>query len=179
MAHGDIHAINAVHQLQKPHHVIKVIQRFSNAHEHDVRHRQAGIHLGKQHLVQHFKRLQPPYQTPKGGGAESAAHTAAYLRGNTYGIAVVVAHQYRFHAVSVGQLPQVLDSAVFLGLLLADHHRGVNRILRRQRITQSLGQIGHFLVAAYTFVQPGVDLFCPEGRLAHILKRLGKLCHCH
>ena len=34
--HGDVHSLGAVHQFQKAHHIVKVVQRLPNAHEHDV-----------------------------------------------------------------------------------------------------------------------------------------------
>ena len=62
MAHGDIHALRAVHQLQEAHHIVKIVQRLSNAHEYNVRNGLTGIHLGKEHLVQHLKGLQAAHQ---------------------------------------------------------------------------------------------------------------------
>ena len=62
--HGDVHSLRAVHQLQKPQHIVKIVQRLSDAHKHNVRYRQAGINLGEEHLVQHFVGLQPPHQPP-------------------------------------------------------------------------------------------------------------------
>ena len=62
MAHGDIHALRAVHQLQEAHHIVEIVQRLSNAHEYNVRNGLTGIHLGKEHLVQHLKGLQAAHQ---------------------------------------------------------------------------------------------------------------------
>ena len=68
--------------------------------------------------------IQPPHKAAQRRRAEGAAHPAAHLRGNADGVAVVIAHQHRFHAVSVGKLPQILDGAILLGLLLPDDLRG-------------------------------------------------------
>ena len=170
VAHGNIHALGAVHQLQKTHDVVKIIQRLPNAHEHNVGNGLAGIHLSKQHLIQHFKGLQLPHQAADGGGAEGTAHAAAHLGGNAHGIAVVIAHQHRFHAVAVGQLPQIFDGAVLLGFLTAQHRGGMDGVFFRQRCPQRPGEIGHLLIGANTPVQPGIQLLCPEGRLPHFFE---------
>ena len=60
----------------------------------------------------------------QGGGTEGTAHPAAHLRGDADGIAVVIMHEHRLHAVPVGQPPQVFDGAVLLGFLPAHRLRG-------------------------------------------------------
>ena len=168
VAHGNIHTVFAVHQLQKAHHIIKIVQRLADAHEHHPGHRQAGVDLGMEDLVEHFVGLQPPDQTADGGGAEGTAHGAAHLGGDADGVAVVVAHENGLHAVAVGKLPEVLDGAVLFGFLLADHLGGVDGVLLRQLLPEGLGQVGHFVVAAHTLMEPGIDLLAPEGRLAQL-----------
>ena len=64
---------------------------------------------------------KPPHQAAQGGRTKGAAHPAAHLGGNADGVAVLVAHDHRLHAVAVRQTPQVLDGAVQLGHLLPLH----------------------------------------------------------
>ena len=179
MPHGNIHALGAVDQLQKPHDVVKIIQRLSDAHEHDVRNGHAGIHLGKEHLVQHFVGLQPPHQAAQGGRAEGAAHAAAHLRGNAHGVTVVIAHENGLHAVAVRQLPQIFNGAVPLGLLLPDHPGGQNGVLPLQGLPEAFGQVGHFLIAANALVEPAIDLLCPKGGLAQVPEQAGHFLQGH
>ena len=166
MPHGDVHALRAVHQLQKAHHIVEIIQRLPDTHQDDVGNLQAGIQLGEQYLVQHFVGLQTANQAADGGSAEGAAHAAAHLRGNAHGIAVVVAHKHCLYAVSVGKLPEIFDGTV-PGRLLTAHRRGpVQVIFRRQRLPQGLWDVGHVLITG-ALVEPSIKLFGPEGRLAH------------
>ena len=58
MAHGDVHTVGVIHKLQKAHHIVKIIQRLTDTHQHNVRDGKAGFHLGKEHLVQHFIGFQ-------------------------------------------------------------------------------------------------------------------------
>ena len=36
MAHGNVHAVGAVDQFQEPQHILKIVQRLANAHQHNV-----------------------------------------------------------------------------------------------------------------------------------------------
>ena len=62
VTHADIHALFRVHKRQKAQYGVIIIQRLSDAHEHDVRHRQTGIELREQHLVEHFRRREPAHK---------------------------------------------------------------------------------------------------------------------
>ena len=168
MPHGNVHALFTVDQFQKAKHIVKIIQRFTDTHQHDVIDGKARIKLGEQYLIQHFKGLQFSNQAAQGGGAEGATHAASHFGGNADRIAVVIAHQHRLHAVAILQLPQVLDGAVPLGLLLADGHRRIQRILLRQGIPQIFGQVGHLVVTADALMEPGVDLLSTESGLPQL-----------
>ena len=139
MAHADVQPVGMVHQPQKAQHVVPVVQGLSNTHQHDIGDLPAGIQLGKQHLIQHLRGPQIPHLAGDGAGTEGAAHATAHLRRNAHRVAMVVLHQYRLDAVAVRQLPQVLDGAVQPGLLLAGHHRGGDKALRRQLFPQRFG----------------------------------------
>ena len=114
MPHTDVHPMRAVDQLQKAQHIVHVVQRLADTHEHDVGDRQAAVQLGKQHLVQQLRWPQVPDLAGDGAGAKGAAHTAAHLRGDTHGVAVVVLHEDCLDAVAVGQLPQIFNGPVQL-----------------------------------------------------------------
>ena len=175
MPHTDVHAVRVIHQLQKAQHVFHVIQRLTDAHQHDIRYLPPGIQLGKQHLIQHLRGAQIPHLTGDGAGAERTAHAAAHLRRNAHGVAVVVLHQHRFDAVAVGQLPQVLDGAVQPGLLLPRHRGRRDKAALRQLFPQWLGKIRHVLKGRDAPVQPCKDLLGAERRLPQLLEEAGKL----
>ena len=119
VAHADVHAVRAVDKLEKAHDIVEVIQRLTDAHQHNIGDRQAGIQLGKEHLVEKLRRLESADKTADGGRAEFAAHRAADLRRDADGVAMVVLHDDGFDAVAVAQLPEVFDRPVELGDLLA------------------------------------------------------------
>ena len=119
-----------VDKFQKPQHILPVIQRLTNAHQHNIGDLPSGIQLRKQHLIEHLTGRQIAHLTGNRGGTEGAAHAAAHLRGNTDRVAVTVLHQYRFNAVAVRQPPQVFDGAVQPADLLARHGGHGNRALR-------------------------------------------------
>ena len=99
--HADVQPLGRIDELEEAAHIVIIIQRLADAHEHDVRDGQAGIQLRKQHLIQHFRRLEAADQSAARRGTEGAAHAAADLGGNADRIAVMVAHKHAFHAVSV------------------------------------------------------------------------------
>ena len=137
--HADIQPVGAVDQLQEAQHVVHVVQRLADAHEHDVGHGQAAVQLGEKHLIQQLGGAQIPHLSGNGAGAEGAPHAAAHLRGDAHRVAVVVLHQHRLDAVAVGQLPQVLNGAVQPGCLLPRHRGRGDEARLRQLRTQRLG----------------------------------------
>ena len=105
MPHANVHPVGMVYQPQKFQYVVPVIQGLPDAHEHDVGYLPPGVHLGKQHLIQHLRWSQIPHPPGNGGCAEGAAHAAPHLGGDAHGVAVVVLHEYGLDAVSILQLP--------------------------------------------------------------------------
>ena len=176
--HPDVHAIRVVHQLQELQHRVQVVQGLSNAHQHDVGHRQAGIDLGEQHLVQHLRRRQVPDLAGDGGGAEGAPHPAPHLGGDAHGVAVVVLHQHGLDAVAVRQLPQVFHGPVQLGHLLPGHLGDGEDAGLPQLLPQGLGEVGHLVKGRGSPVEPGEHLLAPEGRLPQGLEEGRQLRQC-
>src|SRR5699024_8349180 len=99
--HADVQPLGMVHQLQEPEHVVQVVQGLADTHKDDVADILAAVQLGEQHLIQDLRGPQIPDLPTQGGGAEGAAHAAAHLAGDTYRVAVVVAHKHRLDAVAV------------------------------------------------------------------------------
>ena len=166
VAHADVHAVRAVDELEEAHDVVEVIQRLTDAHEHDVGDRQAGIELGKEHLIDQLRRLEPPDEPADRRRAEFAAHRAADLGGDADGIAVVILHDDGLDAVAVSELPEVFDRAVELRDLLARNGGGRDVVQPVQFLAQGLGEVRHGVEADRAAVQPGKDLLCAEFRLA-------------
>ena len=152
MPHGNIHAQFAVYKVQKAEHIVIIIKRFSDAHQHNMGNRQSGVNLGEHYLLQHFPGLQPADKAAQCGSAEGATHSTTHFCGDADCVAVMIAHQHRFHAVSVGKHPKIFNCAVFLGFLLANHFRGQEGILFIQSIPQTLGQVGHFPAGSDTLM---------------------------
>ena len=54
MAHADVYAVRTIDKFKEAHNIVKVVQRFADTHKHDIGDGQAGIQLGKEHLVEKF-----------------------------------------------------------------------------------------------------------------------------
>ena len=163
MPHSDVLPLRMVHKRQEAEHVVEIIHGFTDAHEDDVGDREPGILPDKDHLVQHLPRRQIPYLPREGGGAESAAHAAAHLGGDTDGVPVVVLHQNRLNAVSVGQLPEVFHRAVQPGGLLPGHLRRRQGAAFLQFFPERLGEVRHLLPALRPLLEPAEELPAPKG----------------
>ncbi len=77
--HADVQPLRAVHQLQKPQHVVQIVQRLPNPHQNDIGNRQTGVLLSENHLIQQLRGRQASDLSRHGGRAERAAHQAAHL----------------------------------------------------------------------------------------------------
>ena len=101
-----------VYKVQKLDNVIIVIQRLTNAHHNNVGNALTNVLLSGNYLPKQLCGSQVAHATANGRGAELAPHTAANLRGNANGVAVLVFHNNAFHAVTVGKTEQKLDCAI-------------------------------------------------------------------
>ena len=101
-----------VDQLEKAHDIVKVIERLADAHEDDIGNFAAGLPLGIEHLVEHFRRLKIADQTADRGRAERAPLPAADLRGDADRVAVLIVHDDGLDGVAVAELPEVFDRPV-------------------------------------------------------------------
>ena len=178
MAHPDIHSLGVVDQLQKLQNVLKIVQRLPNSHQNDVGNGCAAVMLRIQDLVQNFSRRQIPDLPAQGGRAERAPHPAPHLAGGAHGIAVLVAHKHRLHAVSVPEPPQIFDCPVLLGRLFAGDFRPEHVAQISQLFPQHFGEIAHLLQHSAP-AQPGKELLGPEGRLFQLLEQRGQLLRGH
>lgn len=104
--------------MQEFQHLVKVIQRLANAHQHDMGDALPDIPLRCIDLGADLSRLQVAHPARLGGCTEAAAHPAAHLGGYADRIAIVVAHDHRFDAVAVRHTQEILDRTI-LGLLAA------------------------------------------------------------
>ena len=179
MPHPDVQSKGMVHQLQKFQHIIQIIHRLSDAHQHDVGHAQAAVRPGKQHLLQHLPRRQVPDLPPKGGGAEGAPYAAAHLAGNAHGVAVAVLHEYRLNAVAVMEFPKVLDRAIIPGNLLPGSGQAAHPVCPRQLFSEGLGYVAHLIEGAHAPVEPGKNLLAPKSGFAQRFQGLRQLLQGH
>ena len=121
MPHADVFSIRVVDQLKKAHNVVKVIERLTDAHEDDVGDLAAGLPLGIEHLIEHFRRLEVADQAADCGRAERAPLPAADLRGDADRVAVLIVHDDSLDGVAVAELPEIFDRPVNGRHLLAQH----------------------------------------------------------
>ena len=179
MAHTDVAPRRMVDKLQKAHNGIKIIQRLADAHQYNVRNRQTGFLFGKQHLVKHFRRREIPDKPADGRSAECAPLPAADLRRDADSVAVVVAHNDRFHGVAVRQLPEVFDCSVLGGLLLSQNPRSGERTALGQLAAQRKREIRHLVPRPAAGGKPAEKLLCPVRRLSERTEKLRQLVRQH
>ena len=175
MPHADVHAVSMAHQLQKLHHVVVVVQRFTGTHQHDVGYPSAAVLLGKEDLIQNLCRGQIAALCRIVRCTEHAAHLAAGLGRHADAVAVLIFHQHGLNAVAVGQAKQILDGAVQLGHLLAQDLRLGDETLFVQFGTQRLGDVTHLVKRGDTLVQPFEDLLGTVFRFAHFCQKYFQL----
>lgn len=101
--HADVLPVRVVDQLEKAHDIVKVIERLADAHEDDIGNFAAGLPLGIEHLVEHFRRLKIADQTADRGRAERAPLPAADLRGDADRVAVLIVHDDGLDGVAVAR----------------------------------------------------------------------------
>ena len=155
--------------------MIKIIERFANAHEHDMGNAFSGIPGSGVYLVCDLTRREVAHTPALRGSAEAAAHAAAHLCGHAYSIAIGIAHQYRFDAIAVRQAEQVFHRTV-LRLLAALSLQRLDEKAFFQRGEKRLWLIRHCRKRArLLFMQPFEKLFCAKRGLPHFLHQFRKL----
>ena len=102
----DIKPVFICQHPQKCQNIVIIIQRFSAPHHNDIAHPFACDTLYPVYLIQHFRWQKSSFQTIQRRRAETTAHPAAYLRRNTYRIAVLILHPYAFYQIPVRQSEQ-------------------------------------------------------------------------
>ena len=79
VAHSDVHTLRGGDVLKEAHDLVKIIQRFPDAHEDDVGDALPDVLLGGIDLRADLTGFQVAHPACLGGGAEAAAHPAARL----------------------------------------------------------------------------------------------------
>ena len=149
--------------LERPQHLVRVVERFAHAHEHEVRE---FVALGQRNrLVEDFGRRERLLKPLPPRGAEAAAHAASGLRRDAERGPLPVGDVGRLDVMPFERAEQVFLRAVGR---LGDALRGAQR--RREPFGEPLavrgGDVGHpqrvFRVAD---VEPAGDL--PRGEARH------------
>ena len=91
-------------------------------------------------LVQHFRRPQVPLQPIQGGCAETAAHPAPHLGGNTHGIPMMILHPHTFYDIAVLQAEEELPGPVNPGYAFIRDGKACKAVIVLQLLPQFLGQ---------------------------------------
>ena len=89
---GQFCAILAGYNLNKLNNIIKIVQRFTNTHKHNVAYSFARILFGCIKLRKYLACCKVAYFASLCGCTELAAHAASHLAGNTDAVAVFVTH---------------------------------------------------------------------------------------
>ena len=177
VAHPDIDTFRAGDNVQKVHHVVKIVQRLTNAHQDDMGNALPGILLRGINFRSNLAGGQVPHAARLGGGAKAAPHSAAHLCGYTYSVAVMVAHQNRFNAVAVRKLKQIFDRTVFGLLAAADGGHSQGAVLCKLG-KQGFGLICHGRkIRSLLLVDPLKNLLGAESWLAdgfNVIRQLGQ-----
>ena len=174
VAHPDVDALGAGDQLQKIHHVVKVVQRFPDAHQNHMGHPLAGVLPGGIDFRRNFAGGQVTDPARLGGSAEAAAHGTAHLGGDADRVPVVVAHENRLDTIAVDKLQKIFYRAVPGLLAAADDGRRDGAVLF-QPGDQIFGLVGHGgKIGHLLLMEPFKNLFGTERRLADGLDIVGQ-----
>ena len=175
MAVADVQTARVVQIFKKNAKVVKIIQRFADAHDNDVGH--ARVCVCESDLRKHFARRQIALFTQKRTCAKAAAHAAARLRRDADAVAVLVFHDDGLDKKPVRKREKILRSAV-LGVNEAAAHfkRGEGAVLMKF-FAQRLRNIRHAVKRHNAAAQPRIYLLCTECGFAEgldILFEVGK-----
>ena len=108
MTHADMQSLLAAGEMQKPNHVVKVVERLPHSHQHHIGDAHAFVALRRFDLCQHFRGGQAPRKAAFARCAEGATHLAAHLRGDADGISMVIGHQHSLNTFAVVKRKKVL-----------------------------------------------------------------------
>ena len=97
IALADVLSVFIRKKPDKPKQIVVIIKRFAGSHDNHMRNPFARDSSDLINLPQHFRRQKAPDQSVDSGSAESAAHAAADLRGNTDAVTESVFHKNAFH----------------------------------------------------------------------------------
>ena len=117
-----VHPLLMAEDPDKPQELVVIIQRLSGPHDHHVGHRLSHGTPHRIDLFQHLPGREPPDQPADRGRAETAAHPAPGLGGDTHGIPVAVMHPHTLHHLPVREGEQEFPGPVQSG------HLGVHRV---------------------------------------------------
>ena len=159
----DIQSVLICKHTQKHHKILIIIHGFTGSHNHHIGDPLSGDPLNGINLVKHLGGTQIAFQSIQRGGAETTAHPAAYLRGNTDTVAVPVLHPYTLHHIAVRQTKKKLLRSVYFGLLDFHHGQLGIFIFSFTFLSQIPGEIRHLLKASGKLhMHPLIHLFCVE-----------------
>jgi len=142
--------------------VVIIVQWFPGSHHDYIGYPFPCKYLNPVNLIQHLRRKQASGQSPDGRSTETAAHTTAYLRGNTDRVSMFIAHQNTLDHISVTETEQIFLCSVQLRCLYIHDFQGSDRIFF-QFFPQPFGKIGHLVIGSYQMLmQPAIDLLRTE-----------------
>ena len=159
--------LRRVHQFQKFHHRVKIVQRFPYPHQHNIGNTFPRVQSRKNNLVKHFSRGQIPDFSRQRGRTKCTSHTTSRLCGNTYRTAMPVPHEHRFHTVSIGKTPEIFHRSIKRGHLFQHNFRRRKKTGLSKFFPQCAWKVAHCVKCADTFVHPLENLHGTVRRFPH------------
>ncbi len=148
-AGGDCHlpgaqakAVRRADRLQGDIEMLKIVQRFAHAHDHDVADPAAVFAAGDDHLVNDFRWTQVADKALPASGAEDAANRATDLGADAGGRPAWGADQDAFNGIAVVEAEQPFDCVVVIALGF-DWHSGAEVEVAGQFLPEFFWKVGH------------------------------------
>ena len=142
MPRSEIGAFPRVDELQRPHRLVVVCERFSHAHDDDVG--DFAEFSGEKILGDNFVGGERSYDAARAARAESAPHRAADLCGDTLGKSARGGYENRLDGVAVVESDKEFRRSV-LGPGRVENRGAGQREFRFKRFAEILGQGRRFV----------------------------------
>ena len=169
MAVSYVKRVFASNDIEKTHNVVVIVKRLTYSHHNYARNAFAKIALCGDYLTEYLARRKIAHLTAERRCAEFTAHTATRLRGNAYGITVLIFHHNAFDKLTVVHFEKIFYSTVKRRLLFSYYLRIEEKtdILIRKLFAQRFRNIRH-LFDRRAEAKPFQKLICTKWSLAEL-----------
>lgn len=175
MTSTDAGALGRVEHAERREHVVVVVEGLALAHHDDARGSGLEVVGDVRDLVEHLRSRKRAREAAHARGAKDATHAASGLRGDADGEAVARRHANALRAGAVGELYEVLATAVSRDLS-GDLVGATERAARRKLLSELGRNVAHLVKGCDVMLpNPILDLLGPEGgppKLGHECEKL-------